>query len=135
MSTFSSSDHGRSTTHRSRRHGSFPHPRRTAPTGEEIADGGVRSLLISSLVALPCMAGVGILLLLLAAGILLSVKDPDTVIPPLSIGILGISSLMGGIIAAKRCGHHFLLCGLTAGVGFALLLWVLRLLLGPCGPS
>lgn len=140
MSTFSSSGHGRSTPrhsgnghHRGHRGASAIRQRRTVT--EEHTTSGTMAVLSAALFALPFTVGVGLILLCLTAGLLMSVADPDVMITPLAIGILSVTSLLGGLISARRCGSHALLCGMTAGAFFTLLLWILTLFVDHSDPA
>ena len=79
----------------------------------------------SILFALPFAAGIGLILLLVTAGLLTSVADPDAMITPMAMGVLGVTALLGGLIAARRCGCRHLLCGVSVGMCLTLLLWIM----------
>lgn len=94
----------------------------------EAGGSSLTSVLLSSLFSLPLTLGIGLVLLLVITGIVLSTEDPDRMMTPMAMAVLGVSALLGGIIAARRCGSRPLLCGLCAGLLFTLLLWVLTFL-------
>ncbi len=102
---------------------------------DEQAAGGMLRVLASMLFALPVTAGIGMLLLLIITGIALSTGDPDAMLTPLALAILGITSLLGGLVCARRCGSRPLLCGVCSGLLFTLLLWVLTLFVDRTDPT
>ena len=57
--------------------------------------------------------------------------DPRAVSRFLGYAVLYISSVIGGIVAYKRCGGYPLICGLSFGVLYALINWLLSLLFSP----
>lgn len=96
---------------------------------------GMASVLKAALFALVCTAGIGLILLLLMTGIVLSTADPDTMVTPMALAALGVSSLAGGMIAARLCGGRALLCGLCVGILWTFVLWLLTFFIDGSDPA
>ena len=136
MSTFSSS--GRHAPVHKSIHGHTAPPRspqRRAAREEAAPRSGPTAILMAALFSLPVTAGIGLILLLATTAIAASTPDPDAMISPLSIGVLGVTALLGGLVSARRCGRDPLLCGLCGGIMFTLLLWVLTLFVDRTDPA
>lgn len=98
----------------------LPAPRR-AEEGSRVTEspgndaGSLRVSLRSALFALPTAAVIGLILLLIAAGTLCALPDPDRVLTPLGLAVLGLTVLCGGFVCSRRAGRAPLLCGLLFG--------------------
>lgn len=74
------------------------------------------------------------LLLLVSSAICLASKSPHSMIYPLSLFCIYASAFLTGLFAAKRNHSSLLLvCGALGGLGFALCLYLLFLILGSVG--
>lgn len=113
----------------------FRHMPRPDNAAEAAKDTSVVHILASSLFALPFAWLCGLILVSVMAGLAMTQADPAAMTTPLSLSVLGISSMVGGLIAARRCGHSPLLCGLLFGALFVLTLWVLSFVFGGRGES
>lgn len=96
------------------------------------------SNLASTATAIAFGIGLGLislsLLLLVCSVICLAAKNPHSLISPLSILCIYASAFSVGFFAAKRNRSSLLLvCGSLGGLGFALCLWLLFLILGSFG--
>lgn len=143
MSTFSSSPspspspgggrtHGQAHSHngdRAHRSGHTALPRPTNP-GEGESTGGPVSVLRAALFALPVTAIMGAVLLAVATGVSLSSPDPDAMSLPLSMGALGLTALLGGLVCGRRCGGAPLACGLCSGLLLVITMAALSLAVG-----
>ena len=112
----------------------LPRLRRDVADGDCGEAGGLASVVLSALFALPFMVGIGLILLLVMTGIVLSTGNPDAMMTPIALAVLGVSALVGGIISARRCGSRGLLCGLCSGFLFTLLLWILTFFINRSDP-
>lgn len=84
----------------------------------------------SALLALPLTLAWGLLLLLLGAALLMTTKDPMRYQGGVSIAMLLVTGLFGGICTARICRRRFpVLCGLLIGAELLLVLTVPALLL------
>lgn len=101
-----------------------------ASTGEESAEAGLLRVLSAALFALPVTALVGAVLLLIVTAVAYANPDPDSLTTPLSLAALGLTSVLGGLVAARRGRGKCLLCGLTLGLLWTLLLVGFSLLFG-----
>lgn len=104
----------------------LPAPRRAEGRSRAVAVrpdspvGSLRISLCSALFALPVAAAIGLVLLMIAAGTLCALPDPDRVLTPLGLSVLGLTVLCGGFVCSRRAGCAPLLCGLLFG-GLAVL--------------
>lgn len=105
----------------------IPAARHDASSDQEASFGRV---LKSALFALPFAALCGLALLSVMAALAMAQADPNAVITPFSLVVLGLCSIVGGFIGSRRCGHSHVLCGLLFGLLFSLLIWMLSLLFG-----
>jgi putative membrane protein (TIGR04086 family) len=71
---------------------------------------------------MPFVLVIGFLFLLIGTLVAYRSADPHTLIPPLSLAALGLTSLMGGLISARRRRGNPLLSGLLCGLIMNLLL-------------
>ena len=92
--------------------------------------GGFSRILTSLPLVCGLTAAIGVLLTLLGAAILLYTPDPVALIPVVSRLSVCLSSLLGGILAARKTPATPLASGLTAGAVMALLLAVLGMCWG-----
>ena len=88
------------------------------------------SVIKSALFALPVTLVCGLLLVSLMAVLAVAQADPASMILPLSLSVVGLCNLIGGLITSRRCGHAPLWCGLVFGALFTLTTWVLSFLFG-----
>ncbi len=72
---------------------------------------------------------VGAALTLAATAIAYQSPDPSATLTPLAYGALGLTALLGGVVAGRVLRERAVLGGLVSGVAFALLLTVLSWLL------
>lgn len=123
MNIFSSSH--RRPTHTNHRH-NRPHVGHISDTSstERSSEGGFSRVFTAALFALPVTAVIGLVLLLIVTAVAYANPDPDSLTTPLSMAVLGLSSLLGGLVAARRGQHKPLLCGGMLGLLFVLLLLV-----------
>ena len=101
-------------------------PFRSLPSADrqEPAGGGPLSrVMLSALFALPFSLLCGLVLLSVMAGLALTQSDPNALTTPLSLAVLGLSAVAGGLICSRRCGESPLLCGLIFGLLLVLLMW------------
>ncbi len=98
--------------------------------GETSAEGTFSSALMAALFALPVTAVIGLVLLLIVTAVAYSHPDPDCLSTPLALGAVGLTSLLGGLVAARRGRSRGLFCGLLSGLLFTLLLLGLSLFFG-----
>ncbi len=77
--------------------------------------GGMRAALGGALFALPVAVVTGLIFLLIAAGTVCAMPDPDPLITPLGLAVLGLTGLCGGFVGSRRAGCAPLLCGLLFG--------------------
>ena len=135
MNIFSSSQ-GRDqhNHHTSRPHASgrlSPRPLSSSAAEPEIAtEKSFTKALMSALFALPITAIIGLLLLLIVTAVAYGSPDPDALTTPLALGTLGLTSLLGGLVAARRGVTQPILCGLLSGLLFTLLLLGVSLFFG-----
>ena len=104
-------------------------PRSNNPAEANKDTSAVR-ILTGALFALPFAWLCGLILVSVMAGLAMTQADPAAMTMPLSLSVLGISSLVGGLITARRCGRSPLLCGLLFGAFFCVTLWVLSFVFG-----
>lgn len=90
--------------------------------GETSAEGTFSTSLMAALFALPITVAIGLVLLLIVTAVAYSQPDPDSLSTPLSLGALGLTSLLGGLVAARRGRSRGLFCGFLSGLLFTLLL-------------
>ncbi len=113
----------------------LPRARQADPRNNGGRPQGMASVLLSALFALLPVIGISLLLLFVMTAIVLWAADPDAMLAPMAMAGLGVSSLIGGIIAARRCGGHSLLCGLCTGLLLTFLLWILTLFIDRTDPT
>ena len=106
-------------------------PRATAGDGESSLLGVLKSALFALPVSLLC----GVILLSVMAAIALTQPNPSAMITPLALAVLGLSGLVGGLVCVRRAGRSPALCGLTFGLLFVLVTWVLSLIPMEAGES
>lgn len=99
---------------------SLPPAGGSTQTASRPTDSGFKAALGGALFALPISLLVGVVFLLIAAGVAASMPDPDRLLTLLGIAVLELTALCGGLIAARRAEHAPLLCGLLFG-GVAIL--------------
>ncbi len=127
MNIFSSS-HGRPAHNRQGNgHIHRPIPQHHPAEGENLDEAGFGRVFMAALFALPVTAVIGLVLLLIVTAVAYANPDPDSLTTPLSMAVLGLTALLGGLVAARRGQTAPLLCGLLAGLLFTLLLLVLTL--------
>lgn len=108
---------------RSARLPALPAVRRTDRAGDDRTAegaGSLRTAFGSALFAMPVAAVAGFIFLLIAAGTVCAMPDPDSLITPLGLSVLGLTVLCGGFVCSRRAGCAPLLCGLLFG-GLAVL--------------
>ena len=108
---------------RSARLPALPAVRRTDRAGDDRTAegaGSLRTAFGSALFAMPVAAVAGLIFLLIAAGTVCAMPDPDSLITPLGLSVLGLTVLCGGFVCSRRAGCAPLLCGLLFG-GLAVL--------------
>lgn len=101
----------------------LPAVRRTDRAGDDRTAegaGSLRTAFGSALFAMPVAAVAGLIFLLIAAGTVCAMPDPDSLITPLGLSVLGLTVLCGGFVCSRRAGCAPLLCGLLFG-GLAVL--------------
>lgn len=111
----------------------MPRSRGTAATANDQQMQGEHALttaVMAALFALPFTALVGLILLLIATAVAYANPDPDALTTPLSLGVLGLTSVLGGLISARRGQARPLLCGLFSGLLLTLTLFALSLCIG-----
>lgn len=91
--------------------------------------GRFATALRASLFALPVTAVLGLIFLLVAAGVAYANPDPDRLITPLGLCALALTALCGGFVSARRGRVAPALCGLLLGILLTLLLFGVSLLL------
>lgn len=132
MNIFSSSH--RETSPRSHRSSEgHTSPRRLpAPRveSEPASEDSFTAALMAALFALPITAIIGLIFLLIVTAVAYGSPDPDALTTPLSLSVLGLTSLLGGLVASRRRGTRPILCGLLLGLLWTLLLWAVSLLFG-----
>lgn len=138
MNIFSSSS--RRTSQRKNAHPALMPAQHRQATVNRFADAGTRSepskegrfttVLMAALFALPVTMIIGLVLLLVVAVVAYNQPDPDSLTTPLSLGVLGLTSVLGGLVAARRGGSRGLLCGFLSGLLFTLLILSLSLFFG-----
>ena len=94
----------------------------TSAKEDASVEAGFARVLSSALFALPVTAVVGLILLLIVTAVAYADPDPDRLTAPLSLAALGLTALLGGLVAARRGQGRSLLCGLTLGLLLTLLL-------------
>ena len=104
-----------------------PTPTRHPAEGEDLNEVGFGRIFMAALFALPVTAVIGLVLLLIVTAVAYANPDPDSLTTPLSMAVLGLTAMLGGLVAARRGQTASLLCGLLAGLLFTLLLLVLSL--------
>ncbi len=92
--------------------------------------GGFSRLLATLPLSLGLTVATTLTLSVVAAAVAYRSADPSALLTPLAWGTLGLSSVVGGILAARRNLARPVLAGLLGGVALALLLWVLSWLTG-----
>lgn len=121
MNIFSSS-HGRP-THPHRKQNTARIPRASDDhTSEGGTEAGFSRVFTAALFALPVTAVIGLVLLLIVTAVAYANPDPDRLATPLSLAALGLTSLLGGLVAARRGQQKPLLCGGMLGLLLVLLL-------------
>lgn len=135
MSAFFSSH--RSPTDRHRRAVGHGHSaqRSRARQSHETAEGRLPSLPVALITTLSLALGGGAALLLVAAGLLVSANDPDAMIAPVALGILGVMSLLAGFVAARLRRDQPCLFGMAVGLCLTLLLWILTAVIDRSDPT
>ena len=106
---------------------------RQRPVGraeERGSDAPVAGAIASAVFALPITVGVGFLCLLAATLLSYRQADPHALILPLSLVALGLTSLLGGLVAARRGRGNPLLGGLFCGILLNLVMLLLSLFWG-----
>ena len=96
---------------RSARPPALPAVRRTDRAGDDRTAegaGSLRTAFGSALFAMPVAAVAGLIFLLIAAGTVCAMPDPDSLITPLGLSVLGLTVLCGGLSVraapgAPRC--------------------------------
>ncbi len=132
MNTFSSSKNSR------RRHTAPPvghlppksghrKDRPAGRTSEQPAEAGWTGAFSSAMFAMPFVLVIGFLFLLIGTLVAFRSADPHALVMPLSLASLGLTSLMGGLISARRRRGNPLLSGLICGLLINLLLLGLSL--------
>ncbi len=96
-------------------------------TSAKEADTSLVGAFASGLFALPFVLIIGFVLLLIVTMVAYNASDPHALIPPLSMVALGLTSLLGGFIAARRRRGHPLLSGLLCGLLMNLMFLTLTL--------
>ncbi len=133
MNIFSSSSGRAHHTHTSKRsdpRGHLPSRRALPVEDEQASEGGFASAFMAALFALPVAAIIGLVLLLIVTAVAYANPDPDRLTTPLSLCALGLTALLGGLVAARRGRGQPLLGGLLSGLLIALLLLGLSLFFG-----
>lgn len=85
------------------------------PARPESESSSFKAALGGSLFALPISLILGLIFLLIAAGVASAMQDPDRFLTPLGLAVRGLTALCGGFIAARRAERAPLLCGLLFG--------------------
>ena len=123
MNIFSSSRGGSAHTHRRRsERRQVPAASYTSTKEDASTEAGLIHVLSAALFALPVTAAVGLVLLLIVTAVACANPDPDSLTTPLSLAALGLTALLGGLVAARRGQSRSLLCGATLGLLLTLLL-------------
>lgn len=133
MNIFSSSSGRAHHTHTSKHADPRGHlPSRHALPAEDgqAAEGGFAAAFMAALFALPVAVIIGLVLLLIVTAVAYADPDPDRLTTPLSLGALGLTALLDGLVAARRGRGQPLLGGLLSGLLLALLLLGLSLFFG-----
>ena len=100
---------------------------RTTPRTEDVQDGSrLSGSLAAALFAIPFMLVIGFVFLLIATLVAYRSTDPHALVLPLSMVALGLTSLLGGLISARRRRGEPLLSGLLCGLQMNLLLYLFR---------
>lgn len=99
-------------------------------TSEQPAEAGWAGAFASALFAMPFVLVIGVLFLLICTLVAFRSDDPHVLVMPLSLAALGLTSLMGGLISARRRRGNPLLSGLLCGLFINLLLLGLSLFFG-----
>ena len=92
---------------RSARPPALPAVRRTDRAGDDRTaegSGSLRTAFGSALFAMPVAAVAGLIFLLIAAGTVCAMPDPDSLITPLGLSVLGLTVLCGGFVCSRRAG-------------------------------
>ena len=92
----------------------LPAVRRTGRAGDDRTAegaGSLRTAFGSALFAMPVAAVAGLIFLLIAAGTVCAMPDPDSLITPLGLSVLGLTVLCGGFVCSRRAGCAPLLRG------------------------
>lgn len=87
-------------------------------------------LLRGSGIGILSAAVIGSVLLIIASGIVYSQPDPDSLLYGAALLVLAVASLMGGVIAERVSNLPVLPVGMTTGIGWVLLGFLLSLVLG-----
>ena len=95
--------------------------RNSADGAENISENGLAVSLFAALFALPVAAVIGFILLLIVTMVACANADPDALTTPLALAALGLTSLMGGMVAAIRGYRHPLLSAVIFGLFLILL--------------
>lgn len=135
MSIFSSSSgsvsHNRQTHGRGRQGRAAPRSLPATRDGQEpTTEGKLTNALMAALFSLPITMVLSLLLLFIVTAVAYAHADPDSLTTPLALGVLGVSSLLCGLIAARRGHGRPMLAGLLAGLLYTLALWGLSLCFG-----
>ena len=88
-------------------------------------ESGLKVAFMAGLFALPVSLGIGLALLLALSFAAYSNSDPNSLISPLGITALILTSVLCGFISARRGGRAVALCGLMGGGLLSLLLFVI----------
>ncbi len=83
----------------------------------------------AGLFSLPVTLVIGLIFLLIAAGVAYVNPDPDRLLTPLGLCALGLCALCGGFVSARRGGCAPVLCSAVGGVLFGLCLFLGSLIL------
>ncbi len=122
MNIFSSSRRRSAPRHAPARH---PISRESSETNNQNlpSEGGFIQAMMAALFALPVTLIIGLILLLIVSAVAYVYADPDRLTTPLALAALGLTSLLGGLVAARRGKTAPVLCGLLIGILFSLCLW------------
>lgn len=104
--------------------------RRKPPAGRTTdtqTDTPLSGAFFSAIFALPFMLLIGFVFLLIITVVSYRSTDPHALVMPLSLVALGLTSLLGGLIASRRKRGNGLLSGLLCGLLFNLVLLTLSL--------
>ena len=125
---FSSSQRGKKRRPQGPTHTAPARPKeRSNPSTSD--SGGMTATLKAALFALPFGLAIGFILLLVLAAVALAAPDPDAMIPPLALAALGVTFLLGGLIAARKNPASPMIRSLLCGLLLTLLLWTVSCLL------